>query len=136
MNARAFIDTNLLIYSISTEEKKANAVEQLLLKPFDFVLSTQVINEFVHTCLRKNLLPLSDIRHIVEDLLLFFELVTIEEATIAIAFELKENHHFSWYDALILASALESDCALLFSEDMQHGMVIGNKMTIQNPFLI
>lgn len=136
MNDKAFVDTNLLVYSISTDVAKAGRVERLLLDSFDFIISTQVVNEFVHTCHRKELLPVADIRRAVEDFLLFFDLAIIGESTILLALDIKERHSFSWYDALIVATALESDCSTLFSEDMHSGMIIEGKMTILNPFSI
>lgn len=54
-----------------------------------------MINEFVHSCHRKSLLPAAEIRPVVEDFLLFFELVVIEESTILSAFDLKAHYHFS-----------------------------------------
>ncbi len=129
------MDTNLLVYSISTDLDKAGKIERLLQQPFDFFISTQVINEFVHTCYRKNLLPAAEIRHAVEDFLLFFELLTLDEQTILSAFDLKVKYGFSWYDALIVAAALENGCTLLFSEDMQHGFVVEGSLLIQNPFI-
>ena len=48
---------------------------------------------------------------------------------------LKKRYKISWFDALIVAAALFSECALLFSEDMQHGLVIEGKLTILNLFL-
>ncbi|MCU0345477.1 MAG: PIN domain-containing protein [Saprospiraceae bacterium] len=135
MKDKAFVDTNLLVYSISTEKIKAVIVEQLFQQSFNFVISTQVINEFVHTCHRKNLLPASEIRQAVEDFLLFFDLSIIEDTTIMTAFDLKARYGFSWYDSLIVSTALEIGCSKLFSEDLQHGMVIKEKLTIQNPFL-
>jgi predicted nucleic acid-binding protein len=135
MNDKVFVDTNLLVYAISTDVLKSGKIEHLFREPFDFVISTQVINEFVHTCYRKNLLPAAEIRSAVEDFLSFFDLVIIQESTIITALDLKERHSFSWYDTLIVAIALENDCTVLFSEDMQHGMVVDEKLTIKNPFL-
>jgi predicted nucleic acid-binding protein len=47
---------------------------------------------------------------------------------------LAENHRMSFYDALIVASAIEAGCDILYSEDMQHGRVLG-ELTIRNPFV-
>lgn len=135
MNDKSFIDTNLLIYSISTDTAKASSVEALLQNSEELVISTQVINEFVHTCYRKNLLPGQDIQRVVEDFLLFFELSTLDESTIFSAFDLKARLGYSWYDSLIIATAIASDCSILYSEDLQHGQVIDGRLTIQNPFL-
>lgn len=135
MNAKIFVDTNLLIYSISDDADKASIITLLLQEPLRFVISTQVISEFIHTCYRKTLLSPTDIRLAVEDFLLFFDLATIGETTIKTAFDLKDRYRFSWYDALIVAAALESACDALYSEDMQHGLVVENQLSIQNPFL-
>lgn len=136
MKGKAFGDTNLLVYSISTDAAKAGKIERLFREAFDFVISTQVVNEFVHTCFRKNLLPADDIRRAVGDFLLFFELATLDESSILTAFDLKARYGFSWYDSLIVAAAFENDCEILYSEDMQHGLVVEDKLTIQNPLLL
>lgn len=136
MKDKVFIDTNLLIYSISSDSTKAIKIERLLTEPFDFIISTQVINEFVHTCNRKNLLSSADIRQVVESFLLFFNLATIQESTILAAFDLRSRYNFSWYDALIVSVAIEHGCSILYSEDMQHGLSIDNQLVIQNPLLI
>lgn len=136
MKDKVFIDTNLLVYAISTDTEKTRKIEFLLSDSLDFVISTQVINEFIHTCFRKNLLPAVEIRNAVEDFLLFFELVTIQEDTILLALDLKERHRFSWYDALIVASAFENNYVCLYSEDMQHSQIVEKKLAIQNPFML
>ena len=135
MNDKAFVDTNLLIYAISSDAGKAQKVETLLRRPFDFLISTQVINEFVQTCYRKNLLPPAEIRRSVDDFLLFFELATIEKSTILTGLDLKERYRFSWFDSLIVAASIENGCTVLFSEDLQDGLIVDAKLTIQNPLL-
>jgi|APTNR8051073442_1049403.scaffolds.fasta_scaffold01126_11 predicted nucleic acid-binding protein len=135
MSDKIFIDTNLLIYSISTDSAKAATVEQMLRKPLNFIVSTQIINEFVHTCYRKNLLSASDVKRVVEEFLLFFELVVIEENTIRSALDLKLRYGYSWYDSLVIAAALENECSTLLSEDLQHGQIIDGRLTILNPFI-
>ena len=49
------------------------------------------------------------------------------------AFELREKYHFSFWDRIIIASALISNCNILVSEDMQNGLKIGN-LIIENIF--
>jgi predicted nucleic acid-binding protein len=136
MSDKVFIDTNLLIYSISKESKKSYIVENLLLQPFDFIISTQVINEFVQVCFKKSLIPSEDIRQVVGDFLQFFEVVVIEDITILSALNIKDKYRYAWYDSLIIASALENNCTLLFSEDISNGQQIEQSLTIQNPFMV
>ena len=56
---------------------------------------------------------------------------TIETSKKAI--EIKHRYQYSYWDSLIIASALESNCSILYSEDMHHGQVIEGRLTIQNP---
>ncbi|MBC8485458.1 MAG: hypothetical protein H8D45_05400 [Bacteroidetes bacterium] len=51
-----------------------------------------------------------------------------------LCWKLKEKYHYSVYDSLILASAIEADCTILFSEDLHHNQLIENKLRIINPF--
>jgi predicted nucleic acid-binding protein len=52
------------------------------------------------------------------------------------AIEIHFSYHFSFYDSLIIAAALQSNCATLYSEDLQHGQAIEGKLNIVNPFII
>jgi predicted nucleic acid-binding protein len=136
MSDKVFMDTNLLIYAISNDENKRDRIENLFFQPYEFAISTQVINEFINTCIRKNLLPFEGIQQVTNDFFQFFTLFKIEKSTILLAFEMKGKYNFSWYDALIVSVALENNCTILFSEDMQHGLKIDDKMVIKNPFLV
>jgi predicted nucleic acid-binding protein len=51
------------------------------------------------------------------------------------AYKIRDNYSFSYWDSLIIASALERGCETLYSEDMQHNQVIENKLTIKNPLI-
>jgi len=55
--------------------------------------------------------------------------------TVKRAFYIKEKYLYSWWDSLILASALENNCEMVYSEDMQHNQIIENTLKIVNPFL-
>jgi predicted nucleic acid-binding protein len=48
--------------------------------------------------------------------------------------DLNIRHHLSYWDSLIIAAALEANCAILYSEDRQHGQLFNNQLTIVNPF--
>jgi predicted nucleic acid-binding protein len=51
------------------------------------------------------------------------------------AYKIRDKYDFSYWDSLIVASALERGCETLYSEDMQHNQVIENKLTIKNPLI-
>lgn len=128
----AFFDTNVLIYAISSDPRRANA--DLVLREGG-VISVQVLNEFANVCRRKLgqdwpriEAALTTFRDIFDDILP----LTLETHAIAIA--LSSNDGLSFYDALIVAAALEAGCDKLYSEDLQQGRKFG-ELVIINPFL-
>jgi predicted nucleic acid-binding protein len=50
------------------------------------------------------------------------------------AWELRITHKFSYWDSLIVASALQAGCTTLYTEDLNHGMIVDKKLHIVNPF--
>ena len=134
--ARCFIDTNVLVYADSTDEPRKQRIAIDLVRYLRFerlgVLSTQVLNEYIQVGLRK--LGLSH-AHVREQLHSYrqFDLATVTPDTIELALDLHQSHALSYWDALILASAHISGCAVLLTEDMGHGEVLAGVRLI-NPF--
>jgi predicted nucleic acid-binding protein len=133
-SVRAFIDTNVLVYLLSHDERKAGIAESLLTHPdLERVISTQVINEFVSTARRKARLGWPKIRAFLR---LFRASCQVEQfgsddQDLAIA--VAEEFGFQWYDSLIVATALRADVSLLLSEDMHDGQRI-DALKITDPF--
>jgi len=50
------------------------------------------------------------------------------------ALRLSARFSLSWYDSLIVVAAMESQCEILYSEDLQHGQRFGD-VRVENPFL-
>jgi predicted nucleic acid-binding protein len=61
------------------------------------------------------------------------QVLTIETHTQGL--KLAELYQFSVYDSMIVAAALLADCHILYSEDMQHGLLVEGSLRIQNPFV-
>lgn len=127
----AFFDTNILVYA-QQAGGKADRARALLAGGGK--LSVQVLNEFTAVSRRKQGKEWREIGEAISDLL------TLVEPPLALTLDLHaaaralaEDHRLSFYDALIVASAIEADCNVLYSEDMQHGRTIGG-LTIANPF--
>lgn len=130
-NARAFFDTNVLIYLLSADSTKADRAETLMAA--GGTVSVQVLNEFVAVATRKLGMRLAEIREV---LAATRALCTVEPLTIAthdLALDLSERLNLSFYDALIVAAAAAANCTVLYSEDMQDGQRI-ESLTIRNPF--
>lgn len=128
---KAFFDTNILVYAATSDPKKRQATDCLRRRG---VASVQVFNEFVYVARRKLHhewpqieLALGLFRDSLDDIVP----VTMNTHTAAVA--LAREHGLSFFDALIVAAAIEADCDTLYSEDLQHGRAFGG-MTIVNPF--
>jgi len=98
-------------------------------------VSIQVLNEFVNVARNKLKWPWVDIEATLALVLSRSEQVRdISLSTHQTAVGLSRDHNIAFYDALIVAAALEAGCDTLFTEDMQHGRKFG-RLTIVNPFI-
>ena len=128
----AFIDTNVLLYLVSSDTAKADRAEQLLVQ--GGVISVQVLNEFANVARRKSSLAWSEITDILTLVRRRFRVVPVTEAVHDRGMALVQRHALSLYDAMIVAAALEAGAGTLYSEDMQHGLRVERSMMIVNPF--
>jgi len=135
MTERVFVDTNILIYAASDDPSRSDDARAFLLKDSEFHISTQVINEFIAACQKKNILSRSEIERTVEEYLSDFSLHLISDSTIRSALKIQTGYLFSYWDALIVASALEAECSFLLTEDLQQDLLINKLLKIQNPFV-
>jgi predicted nucleic acid-binding protein len=127
-----FFDTNILIYALQAGEK---AERSRALLAAGGKLSVQVLNEFAAVARRKQAKEWSEIALAIDDVLVLVDPPSALSLDLHLAARtLAEDHQLSFYDALIVASAIEAGCDTLYSEDMQHGRVIGN-LIIRNPFV-
>ena len=135
---KAFIDTNVLIYWVDGSAR-ADLVEQLLAQ--QAVISVQVLNEFANVLRRKRAMALPDVETLCTTLIDTCDVLDLSVRTHQTALTLMARYNLSVYDANIVAAAALSDCAVLYSEDMQDGLNIklpgptsANALAIRNPF--
>lgn len=130
---KPFLDTNILVYAQLDDPRSERALK---LVEAGGVISAQVLNEFVNVFMRKLRRQWRDIEDALADVrdALDTDVVPLTAETTTAALALARDHGFAFYDALIVASAIEAGCTTLYSEDMQHGRVIGG-LTVINPFL-
>lgn len=129
-----FIDTNIVIYSLDKDgPKQQTALALLADKP---VMSVQVLSETANIMRRKLGFDITAIRAVIHRISQeCLSLQPINLSTLNNAFDIAERYRFSHYDSLIIAAALQAECTTLYSEDMQHGQIIDNRMMVINPFL-
>jgi len=133
MTGRAFFDTNVLIYSLGVQDLRGRRAEQLLSE--GGVVSVQVLNEFSDVARRKIRMSWDDVRQALREIQFFCpDPVPITMDTHERALIIAEGYDIRIYDALILASALGTNCSTLYTEDLQDGQVIDGRLTIRNPF--
>lgn len=130
--AENFFDTNLVLYLLSQDATKADRAEELMAS--GGTISVQVLNEFVAVTARKLHMPWAEIREALAQIRAVCAIEPITTETHERALQIAERYGYSIYDALIMAAALLSGCKTLHSEDMQHGQVIEQQLTIRNPF--
>ena len=126
-----FFDTNVLVYLLSNDARKAERSASLLAA--GGVASVQVLNEFVSVAIRKHALDWGELEEMLEafKVALRVEPLTIETQSRAV--QLARRYRLAIYDAMILAAAELAGCDTVHSEDMQDGQVIEG-LTIRNPF--
>jgi len=134
MRDEIFLDTNILIYVYTETEPEKKDITLGILEKHDIVISTQVMNEFIWVMSRKYNINLNLIKEIVEWMWNHSKVLTIGKATIQNAINISSKYRFSYWDGLIVSSAIESGCSILYTEDMQHDQSISRTLTIHNPF--
>lgn len=132
MKDKGFLDSNILIYPI--DNQKFKIVETIVNSDADVFISTQVINEFINVYFKKSLLSFSNILEVSKKFISSFNLTLISDKTIFKALEIKNNYKYSYYDCLIISSALENNCNILMSEDLHHSQKLDNSLIVVNPF--
>lgn len=128
----AFFDSNILIYAYSTDVRRQRALTTIA---GGGVISAQVLNEFTNVLRKKQKQDWAIIEAAVQSIRFRFpDIVPLTSDTHAAGLTLARDDGLAFYDALIVASAIDAGCDTLYSEDMQHGRNIGG-LAIVNPFL-
>jgi predicted nucleic acid-binding protein len=140
MSDRFFLDTNVFVYTFDdTAPAKAKKAARLIRRAADTgegIISYQVVQEFFNVSFRRFAQPMS-VAEAEQYLITVLRPLLAVHSSPAIylqALRITEKHRMSWYDSLIVAAALESQCERLYSEDFQHGQKI-ESLRIENPFL-
>ncbi len=139
MKGKFFIDTNILIYSFDLNTSLKRTISEELIKNAlsgAGFISFQVIQEFLNISTKKFENPMS-----VEEAKIYISKVLFPickifptEELYYISLEINAKWKFSFYDSLIIAAAIESNCKILYSEDLQNNQKIYD-LTIINPYL-
>jgi predicted nucleic acid-binding protein len=130
--AESFIDTNVLLYLLSEEPRRADRVEQLLLQAS--VISVQVLNEFAAVAKGKLAMSFAEIREILDVIRKACQVEPLTVETHEQGLVVAERLGLSVYDSMIVAAALRAGCRTLYSEDLQRHQLISKQLRVVNPF--
>ncbi len=138
-----FIDTNIFIYSLTkpkdNKDSQKREISLNLLKKLvnesNIVISTQIINELHINMVRKFKIEDKEVfKTIQKNILAIASVESLTYQTYKIAFKVREKYNISYWDSLVVGSALENSCSILYSEDMQDELIIEKKLRIIKPF--
>lgn len=138
MRDKVFIDTNVFLYAFledekSVEKRKISLELSQELSSTDVVISTQVLSE-IYSVMLKNKVSDKEIQEKLKILISETETSPITLDTIKKSWQVRFKYAYSYWDSLIIASALENNCSTLYTEDMHDGQVIEGSLRMINPF--
>ena len=140
MSGRFFLDTNVFVYtfdvSAPTKARKASDLIRKAANSGQGVISFQVVQEFFNVAFRRFLQPMTNADAEQYLTTVFQPLLAVHSSPSLYlrALQIANRYRLAWYDAIIVAGAVESGCDILFSEDLQDGAQI-ESVHIQNPFV-
>jgi predicted nucleic acid-binding protein len=135
MKDKVFIDTNILVYDyLLTDFERHKKAKTFLISLIGktVCISTQVLSE-TYSALKKNGVSNEDVRYYIEYCINKYIVLTVSIGDIQTCLTLREKYNYSYWDCLILATAINNDCSFLYSEDMQNRHIIHTGLEIINP---
>ena len=128
-----FLDSNVLVYAFTTDVRAVRAQELL---ERGCIISVQGLNEFTNVARRKLGMTWQEVREALAAIRTLCRAILSLDLDARIdALRIAERYGYGIFDALIIAAALRADCGILWSEDMQDGLVVDSRLRIVNPFL-
>lgn len=143
IDEKIFIDSNIWLYRFLVDQepnpkeelrKRQIAISLTNLK--NIIVSIQVINEICSVLKRKVDFSEIQISQLIKEFEEQCQVINITTSILKRASQLRMNYHLSFWDGLIVASALSGNVNILYSEDMQDGLIVDDQLTIINPFKI
>ncbi len=136
MNGKPFfVDTNIFVYAYSTQNAEKREVARRLISSGQVMTSVQTLNELCNV-LRKKLSSSFDYaEEILREINCLLPIVPLNYETTTMALGISKRYQLSFYDSLILIAVLQHHCMSVLSEDLHHGLVLEEGLTVVNPFL-
>lgn len=137
----SFIDTNIWLDRLfddqrieAKERQRKRKIATAITERSNLIISTQVINEISVNLIKKAKFDENQIKAVIQSLYNRCQVIDFELTILESASDLRSQYSLSFWDSLIVASALAGGADTLYSEDMQHGLTVSQQLTIINPF--
>lgn len=134
-------DSNIWIYRFmidpdveEADDLRKRKIATTLTSEKNIVLTTQIVNEVCAVLLRKANFTETQLQQLIAEFYAGCNVLSVDREAILQASILRSHHNFSYWDSLIVASCLRGEVSKLYSEDMQDGLVVADKLEIINPF--
>ncbi len=132
-----FIDTNIWLYAfIPGQDLNKSVIAKTIIQQNDIIVSTQVINEICVNLIKKAQFDEQRLQPLIISFYNKYDVVVMDRSILLKGSELREKLQFSFWDSLIVSSALLGAAEMLYTEDMSGGMIIENRLKITNPFAL
>lgn len=130
---KSTLDTNVLIYAFGKKDDTRKQIAKEIITKCN-IISLQVVNEMVYVLLKKFKFQQSEANTVIHFIKQRFIISDLNIATLDQTLKIAAQYGFSFWDSMIVASALNNHCSVLYSEDFQHNQIIEGKLQIINPF--
>lgn len=135
--AEIFVDTNVLIYAISTTpgEQKKTDIARSILQIADWAWSSQIAGEFVRastSAKQAQPLSLAQAKNLIR-IWTAFPMLPVDEGIVLDAIAIAERFQLSYFDSQVVAAARRMRCKQIYTEDLSHAQDYGGVVAI-NPF--
>jgi len=131
--AKAFIDSNIVLYLLSADVAKADRAETVI--SAGGVISVQVLNEVMSVMRCKLGMTWAETDEVLAGLRAACTVEPLTTQTHGTGRHLAERYGLSVHDAMIVSAAMLAGCDRLYSEDMQHGLLMEKQLRVCNPFI-
>ncbi len=134
MADKIFVDTNIWLYAFMDDNKERTRISRDIISNPNVVLNTQILNEICINLLRKVKYTEENIQILIVNINNHYEVSPITADTILQASFIREKVDIEYWDSLIVASAVQNNCKILYSDILPHNYIIEKKLKIVNPF--
>lgn len=136
MRDSVFFDSNIIVYAYSLDDlNKRGVVSRLSDQYANIIISTQTVNELINVLTKKKKIDYKQVGELFDELSTSFNITLVDNNVIKRAIGIASRYSYSYYDSLMISSALLSGCSILYTEDMHHNHNIENALRIINPFV-